>query len=214
MTESRSGAARKSCFLADEMANSPGRRHDNRSAEPSCLWLFSCVRRHCPRTRHASILTMSVAISLQRGGHASRNLRVQCKFELKVEHADQALGDRYFPNALIQEGKGRKQSYRPKPQTLHWVEDVETRGEKYRNDFEFFRPDGGKSSGSKSEKFYNGANSWSYARRQWWCFSVLGATPHNASHAWLYQDIIGFPRSPIAKEEATGNRTSPISSTN
>src|SRR5262245_47868391 len=62
----------------------------------------------------------------------ARNLRVQCRFDLKVERSDEALSDRYFPNTFIPYGTPPRQHYRVGPQTK-WIEDVATRGDKYRN---------------------------------------------------------------------------------
>jgi prepilin-type N-terminal cleavage/methylation domain-containing protein/prepilin-type processing-associated H-X9-DG protein len=141
-----------------------------------------------------------------REGSPSRSLRVECRFELKIERLDEALGDRDFPNALSLVGKGRKQSYRAKPRTK-WVEDVATRGKKYRNDTEFFLSEGGTSPGSKSQRLYNGVNSWYYDRIKGVALQYLGADPATQLTLGYYQDIIGFPGSPLAKERTAAGDT-------
>lgn len=92
----------------------------------------------------------------------SRNLSVECRFDLKVLQPDEALGDRYFPNTRNPAKKGPRPRYREGPQT-RWVEKVATRGKKYRNDHEFSLPDGGEvPKGWKVQKFFNGTNSWNF----------------------------------------------------
>jgi len=133
----------------------------------------------------------------------SRNLRVECRFELKVLQSDEALGDRYLPNALIPVGKGPRARYREGPQT-RWVEDVATRGKKYRNDHEFSLPDSGEvPRGWKVQKFFNGTNSWNYECIKRMALQFPEAAITTRLTLGYYQDMIGFPGSPIGKDRTT-----------
>jgi len=130
-------------------------------------------------------------------------MRVECRFDLKVETNDEALGDRFFPNTLIPGGKDSRQQYRVGPQA-RWIEDVATRGRKYRNDYGFLYPEGAKNPVStKVQKFFNGTNSWTYHVVKRMALQYPGADPMTRLTLGYYQDIIGFPGSPLGKERTT-----------
>ncbi len=136
-------------------------------------------------------------------GTPARNLRVRCRFDLKIEHNDEALGDRDFPNPLIEEGKGPRRKSRARPQTA-WSEDVARSGQKYRNDYEFFPPDTGETPrGWKIQNFYNGTNSWHYDGIKGWALQYQGAAITTRPRLGYYLDMIGFPSDPIGKERTT-----------
>jgi hypothetical protein len=135
------------------------------------------------------------------------NLRVRCRFELKVERLDDALSDRYFANVLVPADKSPRSRYRVGPQTK-WVEDVATRGRKYRNDHEFFDADSGETHrGWKVQKFFNGTNSWRYDCIKSMALQYPGAALTTRLTLGYYQDMIGFPGSPLEKERTTAGGT-------
>ena len=88
-------------------------------------------------------------------GSPNRSLRVACTFTLKVEQADPAMGDEYFPNMATPRGAIPRS---------RWVEDFTGRGEKFRVQTEFFAEGKGKAAtdASSSVRLFNGRHSWSY----------------------------------------------------
>ena len=137
----------------------------------------------------------------------ARALRVRCRFDLKVEKPDESLADRYFPNALMPVGNGPRPRHVGRPQT-QWIEDVATRGEKYRNDHEFLLPGSGQvPKGWKAHKFFNGTNSWRFdgAKR---ATQYLGSSPVTRLTMGYYQDMIGFPGKPLEKDRTMAGDTS------
>jgi len=140
-------------------------------------------------------------------GGPARNLRVRCMIELRVERADEALGDRYFPNTFPPATSGTRPKTQMVPQSK-WIEDVGTRGAKYRNDSEFIAAgDRPTPRGWKTSKLFNGTNSWSFDPAQKMASKYDGSTLITQLTLGYYFDMIGFPGKPVGKDRTTAGET-------
>jgi hypothetical protein len=172
----------------------------------SLAYLTAATYFVCAGPSELDLIARDIALVWRKDGPA-RNLRVECRFELVTEHPDEALSDRYFPNALIPGAKGPRPQYRAKPQSK-WIEDVARRGEKYRNDHEFFHPDTGVTPrGWKVQKFFNGMTSWHYDEFKRMALQYRGAARTTQMTLGYYFDMIGFPGNPLGKDRTTSGGT-------
>lgn len=168
----------------------------------SCLLATACIF-GTPSTQLETI--QNEIADLWRIGGPARNLRVKCRFDLKIERPDTALGDQYFPNSLIPELKRSGPRFRARPQTK-WVEDYATRGQKYRYDHEFFHPDAKDTPlGPRVETFFNGTNSWSFNTLKSVAIQYQGSALTTKLTLGYYPDMIGFPGTPLAKGRTTAS---------
>jgi hypothetical protein len=171
-----------------------------------CLALLAMTSGAAAHPADLAAIGDEIARAWRRDGPAGR-LRVKCVFHLRVEKDDEALADRYLPNATTPPEKGSRAKPRAAPQKK-WIEDVATRGEMYRNDYEFFRSDGGAAPrGWKVEKFFNGKNSWRYDPVKRHAFQFEGADVTTRLTLGYYQDMIGFPGEPLGKDRTTAGRS-------
>jgi hypothetical protein len=138
-----------------------------------------------------------------REGSPARSLRVRCLFELSVEQSNEALGDRYFPNTIFLDGKGRAARQWTGNQTKWW-EDVAVRRARYRHLIEFVPPKGQEASRSpRTDRFFNGTNSWHHNLTQHEATQFLGSDRTTRLALGYYLDMIGFPCDPLGKERTT-----------